>query len=161
MFDDEKSDTSGEVESDVPDDTDITANDKEVEQKTTESPQCRKASTIFYAVGTLIAIPRSDPSDEHVRWLQETFQSHEVEAESDQFDVFQAVLDQYDIPNVCASELGEFMVDFIMKQRDIIEPMIVNNLKAHAMTFEKYVDWMVKGTTNGFDITLKCISMML
>ena len=39
--------------------------------------------------------------------------------------------------------------------------MIANNLKAHSLDFEKYVKWMVKGNTNGLDVTLKCISMML
>ena len=53
------------------------------------------------------------------------------------------------------------MIDFITKQRDIIEPVITNNLKAHSLNFEKYVKWMVKGNTNGLDVTLKCISMML
>ena len=39
--------------------------------------------------------------------------------------------------------------------------MIANNLKARSLDFEKYVKWMVKGNTNGLDVTLKCISMML
>ena len=85
----------------------------------------------------------------------------EVEQESDTFNIFQAVLDQCDIPNICASELRDFMIDFITKQQDIIEPIITNNLKAYSLDFEKYVKWMVKGNTNGFDVTLKCISMML
>ena len=53
------------------------------------------------------------------------------------------------------------MIDFITKQQAIIEPIITNNLKAHSLDFEKYVNWMVKGNTNGFDVTLKCILMML
>ena len=71
------------------------------------------------------------------------------------------MLDQCDIPNVCASDLSDFMIDFITKQRDIIEPVITNNLKAHSLNFEKYVKWMEKGNMNGLDVTLKCISMML
>ena len=120
-----------------------------------------KASNIFFAVGTPISQPKYDPSDEHVRWLTEIFDSEEVQQESDTFDIFQAVLDQCDIANICASELRDFMIDFITKQRDIIKPIITNNLKAHSLDFKKYVKWMVKGNTNGFDVTLKCISMML
>ena len=71
------------------------------------------------------------------------------------------MLDQCYIPNICASELRDFMIDFITKQRDIIEPIITNNLKSRSLDFEKYVKWMVKGNTNGLDVTLKCISMML
>ena len=63
--------------------------------------------------------------------------------------------------NICASELRDFMIDFITKQRDIIEPIITNNLKAPSLDFKKYVKWMVKGNMDGFDVTLKCISMML
>ena len=39
--------------------------------------------------------------------------------------------------------------------------MIINNLKACSLNFENDMKWMVKGNTNGFDVTLKCISMML
>ena len=120
-----------------------------------------KASKNFFAVGTPISQPKYDPSDEHVRWLTETFDSEEVQPESDTFDIFQAVLYQCDIANICASELRDFMIDFITKQRDIIEPIITNNLKARSLDFEKYVKWMVKGNTNGFNVTLKCILMML
>ena len=38
---------------------------------------------------------------------------------------------------------------------------MLNNLKAHRLTFEGYVNCMAKGKTNGLDLTLKCISMML
>ena len=74
-----------------------------------------KASKIYYVIGTPITQPKCDPPDEHVRWLQETFDSEEVGQESDKFDIFQAVLDQCDIPNLCASELLDFMIDFITK----------------------------------------------
>ena len=133
----------------------------EVDSSRGTSPVVRKASKIYYVVGTPITQPKSDPSDEHVRWFTEAYNSEEVAQESDKFDIFQAVLDQCDIPNVCASDLSEFMIDFIMKQRDIIEPVITNNLKAHSLNFEKYVKWMEKGKMNGLDVTLKCISMML
>ena len=36
--------------------------------------------------------------------------------ESDKCDIFQALLDQCDIPNISASELRDFMIDFITKQ---------------------------------------------
>ena len=38
---------------------------------------------------------------------------------------------------------------------------MTNNLKARSLDFEKYVRWMVKGNTNGLDVTLKCILMIL
>ena len=53
------------------------------------------------------------------------------------------------------------MLDFIIQHRDLIEPVIANNLKARSITFETYVNCMAKGKTNGLDLTLKCISMML
>ena len=43
----------------------------------------------------------------------------------------------------------------------MMEPVIANNLKARTLTFEGYVNFMAKGKTNGLDLTLKCISMML
>ena len=191
MYEDDKSDTSAELESDVSDgmsmvkstkgnsesssqdendssqDEDDSSQDEDDSSQDEDDSSRRrsrvlgKASKIFFAVGTLISQPKYDPSDEHVRWLTDTFDSIEVQQESDTFDIFQAVLDQCDIPNICASELRDFMIDFITKQRDIIEPIITNNLKARSLDFEKYVKWMVKGNTNGFDVTLKCILMML
>ena len=170
MYKDEKSDTSAELDSDVSDGM-LTikstvgqsecSTHAEVDSSRGTSPVLGKTSKIYFAVGTPITQPKCDPSDDHVRWLTETFDSEEVVQESDKFDIFQAVLDQCDIPNICASDLSNFMIDFITKQQDIIEPVITNNLKAHSLNFEKYVKWMVKGSTNGLDVTLKCISMML
>ena len=165
MYEDDKSDTSGELTSDVtesvsPSTSECSSLDKGA-STTGLSPVVRKASKIYYVVGTPITEPKCDPSDEHVRWFTEAYNLEKVSQESDKFDIFQAVLDQCEIPNVCASELCEFMIDFIMKQCDIIEPVITSNLKAHSLNFEKYVNWMEKGKMNGLDVTLKCISMML
>ena len=112
------------------------------------SPVLGKESKFHFAVGTMITQPKCDASDKHVRWLTKTFHLEEVEQEIDTFDIFQAVLDQCAIPNICASELRDFMIDFIAKQRDIIEPVIINNLKARSLDFKKYVKWMVKGKTH-------------
>ena len=170
MYEDDKSDTSAGLEYDASDAMSTrkstmassdSSSQQEVDISRGQSPVLGKASKIYYVVGTPITQPKCNPSDEHVRWLTETFDSEEVEQESDKFDIFQAVLDQCDIPNICASELRDFMIDFIVKQRDIIEPVITNNLKACSLNFNKYVKWMVKGNTNGSDVTLKCISMML
>ena len=169
MYEDDKSNTSAELESDVSDgmltikSTKGTSecSSQEDDSSIGSSPVLGKASKIYFAVGTPITQPKWDPSDEHVRWLTKTFNAEEVEQESDKCDIFQALLDQCDIPNISASELRDFMIDFITKQRDIIEPVIANNLKARSLDFEKYVKWMVKGNTNGLDVTLKCISMML
>ena len=170
MYEDDKSDTSAKLESDVSDgmstikstmgNSESSSQDEDDSSRGT-SRVLGKASRIFFAVGTPISQPKYDPSDEHVRWLTETFDSEEVQQESDTFNIFQAVLDQCDIPNICASELRDFMIDFITKQQDIIEPIINNNLKARSLDLKKYVKWMVKGNMNGFDVTLKCISMML
>ena len=165
MYEDDKSNTSGELTSDVTES--LSTNNSECSSQDEGgssrglSPVVRKASKIYYVVGTPITQPKSDPSDEHVRWFTEAYNSEEVLQQSDKFDIFQAVLDQCEIPNVCASDLSEFMIDFITKQRDIIEPVIKNNLKARSLNFETYVKWMEKGKTNGLDVTLKCISMML
>ena len=137
------------------------SSEKEVASSRGKLSEVGKASKIYYVVGTPITQPKYDLSDEHVRWLEETFDLEESGQESDKFDIFQAVLDQCDIPNLCASELLDFMINFIMKKQDIIEPVIINNLKARFLNFENYVKWMVKGNTNGFDVTLKCILMML
>ena len=169
MHEDDKSDTSVELESDVSDGMLTIKSTKgkseyssqEDDSSIGSSPVLGKASKIYFAVGTPITQPKWDPSDEHVRWLTQTFNAEEVEQESDKCDFFQALLDQCDIPNISASELRDFMIDFLTKQRDIIEPVISNNLKARCLDFEKYVKWMVKGNTNGLDVTLKCISMML
>ena len=170
MFKDDKSDTSVELESDGSDvmstrKSTIGSSDssleKEVDSSRGKSPEVGKASKIYYVIGTPITQPKCNPSDEHVRWLKDIFDLEEVGQKSDKFDIFQAVLDQCDIPNLCVSELRDFMIDFIMKQRDIIEPVITNNLKACSLNFNKYVKWMVKGNTNGLDVTLKCISVML
>ena len=185
MYEDDKSDTSGELTSDVTEylstnNSECSSQDEggsnrgslstnnsecssqdEGGSNRCSSPVIRKASKIYYVVGTPITQPKSDPSDEHVRWFTEAYNSEEVLKQSDKFDIFQAVLDQCEIPNVCASDLSEFMIDFITKQRDIVEPVINNNLKAHSLKFETYVKWMEKGKTNGLDVTLKCISMML
>ena len=170
MYKDEKSDMSAELESDVSDgmstikssvvDSQCSSQDEDGSSRGM-SPVLGKASRIYFAVGTPIRDPQYDPSDEHVRWLMDTFDAEEVVQDSYDFDIFQAVLDQCVIPNICASDLRDFMIDFITKQRDIIEPVITNNLKACCLNFEKYVKWMVKGKTNGLDVTLKCISMML
>ena len=169
MYEDDKSDTSAELESDVSDGTSAIKSTKGTSECSSQeddssigsSPVLGKASKIYFAVGTPITQPKWDPSDEHVRWLTQTFNAEEVEQESDKCDIFQALLDQCDIPNISASELRDFVIDFITKQQDIIEPVIANNLKARCLDFEKYVKWMVKGNTNGLDVTLKCISMML
>ena len=169
MYEDDKSNTSAELESDVSDgmltikSTKGTSecSSQEDDSSIGSSPVLGKASKIYFAVGTPITQPKWDPSDEHVRWLTKTFNAEEVEQESDKCDIFQALLDQCDIPNISASELRDFMIDFITKQRDIIEPVIANNLKARSLDFKTYVKWMVKGNMNGLDVTLKCISMML
>ena len=165
MYEDDKSNTSGEFTSDVTEsvstiNSEFSSQDEGASSRGL-SPVVRKASKIYYVVGTPITQPKSNPSDEHVRWFTEAYNSEEVSQESDKFDIFQAVLDQCEISNVCASDLSDFMIDFITKQRDIIEPVINNNLKAHSLNFETYVKWMEKGKTNGLDVTLKCISMML
>ena len=132
MYEDDKSDTSAKLESDVSDGMSTVkstmGNSESSSQDEDDSSQDEddssrgmscvlgKASKIFFAVGTLISQPKYDPSDEHVRWLTETFDSEEVQQESDTFNIFQAVLDQCDIPNICASELRDFMIDFITKQ---------------------------------------------
>ena len=169
MYEDDKSNTSAELESDVSDGMSTIKSTKGTSECSSQeddssigsSPVLGKASKIYFAVGTPITQPKWDPSDEHVRWLTQTFNAEEVEQESDKCDIFQALLDQCDIPNISASELRDFMIDFITKQRDIIEPVIANNLKARCLDFEKYVKWMVKGNMNGLDVTLKCISIML
>ena len=124
MFEDDKSDTSTELESDgsdakSPRKSTIGSSDSSLEKDVVsskgKSPEVGKASKIYYVIGTPITQPKCDLPDEHVRWLQETFDSKEVGQESDQFDIFQAVLDQCDIPSLCASELLDFMIDFIMK----------------------------------------------
>ena len=169
MYEDDKSDTNAELESDVSDGMSTIKSTKGTSECSSQeddssigsSPVLGKASKIYFAVGTPITQPKCDPSDEHVRWSTQTFTAEEVEQESDKCDIFQALFDQCDIPNISASELRDFMIDFITKQRDIIEPVIANNLKARCLNFEKYVKWMVKGNTNGLDVTLKCISMML
>ena len=89
---------------------------KEVNSSRGKSPVVGKASKIYYVIGTPITQPKCNPSDEHVRWLKDTFDLEEVGQKSDKFDIFQAVLDQCDIPNLCVSELRDFMIDFIMKQ---------------------------------------------
>ena len=125
MYEDDKSDTSAELESDVSDAMSTTKSTKGISECNSQeeddssigmSPVLGKASKIYFAVGTPIMQPKCDPSDEHVRWLTETFHSEEVEQESYTFDIFQALLDQCDIPNICASELRDFMIDFITKQ---------------------------------------------
>ena len=125
MYEDDKSDTSAELESDVSDvmssikstmgNSESSSQDEDDSSRGT-SPVLGKASKIFFAVGTPISQPKYDPSDEHVRWLTETFDLEEVQQESDTFDIFQAVLDQCHIANICASELRDFMIDFITKQ---------------------------------------------
>ena len=85
----------------------------------------------------------------------------EILQENQDCDIFQAVLDQTNIYNLEGIDLQDFMLDFIIKHRDLIEPVILNNLKACSITFERYVNCMSRGTTNGLDVTLKCISMML
>ena len=125
MYEDDKSDTSAEMESNVSDamstikstkGTSECSSQEEDDSSIGSSPVLGKASKIYFAVGTPITQPKCDPSDEHVRWLTETFHSEEVEQESDKFDIFQALLDQCDIPNISASELRVFMIDFITKQ---------------------------------------------
>ena len=124
MFEDDKSDTSAELESDGSDvmstrkstiGSSDSSSEKEVNSSRGKSPVVGKASKIYYVIGTPITQPKCDPSDEHVRWLKDTFDLEEVGQKSDKFDIFQAVLDQCDIPNLCASELRDFMIDFIMK----------------------------------------------
>ena len=125
MYEDDKSDTSAELDSNVSDAMSTMkstmgstecSSQEEVDSSRGTLPVLGKASKIYYAVGTPKTQPKCDPSDEHVRWLTETFDSEEVAQESDKFDIFQAVLDQCDIPNICASELRDFMIDFITKQ---------------------------------------------
>ena len=125
MYEDDKSDTSAELESDVSDamstikstnTTSQCSSQEEDDSSRGTLPVLGKASKIYFAVGTPIIQPKCNPSDEHVRWLTETFHAEEVEQESDTFDIFQALLDQCDIPNICASELRDFMIDFITKQ---------------------------------------------
>ena len=149
MYKDDKSNTSGEFTSDVTKSV-STINSECSSQDEGGStrgllPVLRKASKIYYVVGTLITQPNSDPSDEHVRWFTEAYNLEEVSQESDKFDIFQAVLDQCEIPNVCASDLSDFMIDFIMKQRDIIEPVITINLKALSLNFGKICEVDGKG----------------
>ena len=124
MYEDDKSDTSAELESDVSDgmltikSTKGTSecSSQEDDSSIGSSPVLGKASKIYFAVGTPITQPKWDPSDEHVRWLTKTFNAEEVEQESDKCNIFQALLDQCDIPNISASELRDFMIDFITKQ---------------------------------------------
>ena len=135
--------------------------DKDESNSTIQSPQRPKGSKIYYSIGTPIAKPKTDPKDEHVRWLLDQFSAMEIPQAEDECDIFQAVLDQTDIYNLQSIDLRDFMLDFIIQHRDMMEPVIANNLKARSLTFEGYVNCMAKGKTNGLDLTLKCISMML
>ena len=139
----------------------MNTSDKEDTHSTLESPEKPKASKIYYAIGTPIHNPKYDPKDEHVRWLLQQFSAMEIPQDDKDFDIFQAVMDQTDIYNLEGIDFRDFMLDFIVQHRDLIEPVIVNNLKARSLTFEKYVTFMAKGKTNGLDVTLKCLSMML
>ena len=124
MFKDDKSNTSAELESNgsdakSPRKSTIGSSDSSLEKDVDTSrgklPEVGKSSKIYYVIGISITQPKCNLPDEHVRWLQEIFDSEEVGQESDKFDIFQAVLGQCDIPNLCASELLNFMIDFIMK----------------------------------------------
>ena len=135
--------------------------DKDESNPTIQSPQRPKGSKIYYSIGTPIAKPKTNPKDEHVRWLLDQFSVMEIPQDEDECDIFQAVLDQMNIYNLKNIDLRDFMLDFIIQQRDMMESVIANNLKARTLTFEGYVNCMAKGKTNGLDLTLKCISMML
>ena len=139
----------------------MVTSEQEDTSSTVHSPDKPKASKIYYAIGLPISNPKTDPKDKHVHWLLEQFSAMEIPQEDQEFDIFQALLDQTDIYNLESIDLRDFMLDFIIKHRDLIEPVILNNLKARSITFERYVNCMAKGTTSGLDVTLKCLSMML
>ena len=135
--------------------------DKEDSSSTVHSPDKPKASKIYYAIGTPISNPKTDPTDEHVQWILQQFSAMEIPHDDHDFDIFEAILNQTDIYNLEGIDFRDFMLDFIIQHRDLIEPVIVNNLKARSLSFEKYVTFMGKGKTSGLDVTLKCLSMML
>ena len=98
--------------------------DKDESNSTIQSPQRPKGSKIYYSIGTPIAKPKTDPKDEHVRWLLDQFSAMEIPQAEDECDIFQAVLDQTDIYNLHSIDLRDFMLDFIIQQRDMMEPVI-------------------------------------
>ena len=87
MYEDDKSNTSAELESDVSDGMSTIKSTKGTSECSSQeddssigsSPVLGKASKIYFAVGTPIIQPKWDPSDEHVRWLTKTFNAEEVE----------------------------------------------------------------------------------
>ena len=139
----------------------VITSDKDESNSTIQSPQRPKGSQIYYSIGTPISNPKTEPKEEHVLWLLEQFRGMEIPQAEDECDIFQSVIDQTDIYNLQSIDLRDFMLDFIVQQRDMMEPVLANNLKARKLTFEGYVNCMAKGKTNGLDLTLKCISMML
>ena len=87
MYEDDKSNTSAELESNVSDaistikstkGTSECSSQEEDDSSRGMSPVLRKASKIYFAVGTPITQPKCDPLDEHVRWLTERFDLEEV-----------------------------------------------------------------------------------
>ena len=82
MYEDDKNDTSAKLESDVSDgmSTIKSTMGRSESSSQEEDDSSRgtlhvlgKASRIYFAVGTPISQPKCNPSDEHVRWLTETF----------------------------------------------------------------------------------------
>ena len=135
--------------------------DKEDSSSTVQSAEKPKGSKIYYAIGTPISNPKSDPTDEHVDWILQQFSAMEIPPDDPDFDIFEAILNQTDIYNLDGIDFRDFMLDFIIQHRDLIEPVISKNLQARSLSFEKYVSCMGKGKTSGLDVTLKCLSMML
>ena len=135
--------------------------DKEDSSSTVQSAEKPKGSKIYYAIGTPISNPKSDPTDEHVDWILQQFSAMEIPPDDPDFDIFEAILTQTDIYNLDGIDFRDFMLDFIIQHRDLIEPVISKNLQARSLSFEKYVSCMGKGKTSGLDVTLKCLSMML
>ena len=79
--------------------------DKDKSNSTIHSPKKPKGSKIYYAIGLPITKPKTDPKDEHVRWLLNQFSVMEIPQDEEECDIFQAVLDQMDIYNLQSIDL--------------------------------------------------------
>ena len=118
------------------------------------------STELYYVVGTPLLRSSSDPDESNLCWFLNNY-NRKVKFTSDGCnDTFEAFLIQSDLKYVQPDALRTLLINFAIKNREIVEKEINDNLKARNISFKDYISFLNGTKTNGMDITLRCLSLM-
>ena len=127
----------------------------------TDGVSSEVGSELYYVIGTPISRPKEDPKTENLNWFLTTFQREIIMGDTSPNDLFESVLAQCDLKNLTPEDLRSILKEYVVQERGTLESLIKANLNARNISYNQYVSFLCGNKTSRFDITLKCISMML